>query len=185
MRADAQKNVAAILDAATAVFAESGVDVPLQRVADHAGVGVGTLYRHFPRRADLIVAVMQHELDECIEAVTGFGRTLAPWDALTAAVDRFTVFVGTKQGFAAALHSGDPAYDGLPRLLLDRLDPSFDALRARAIEDGAVRDALTTRELLTAVALLCSPVPGESSEFNARVVRVFVDGLRVSARASA
>jgi AcrR family transcriptional regulator len=182
MRADAQKNVAAVLDAAKVVFHESGVDAPLQKVADRAGVGVGTLYRHFARRSDLIVAVMQHELDACIGVVIDLGRARPPWDALVAGVESFTAFVGTKRGFAAALHSGDPAYDGLPQLLLDRLDTPFEELRVRAVEAGEIRDDLSTRDLLTAVALLCNPVPGEPDAFNTRVVGVFLDGLRCVSR---
>lgn len=182
MRADAEKNVVAVVDAAKAVFTELGIDAPLQKVADQAGVGVGTLYRHFPRRSDLIVAVMQHELDECISAFSELGRLLAPWDAFVAGIDRFRSFVGTKRGFAVALHTGDPAYEGLPQLLLERLEPAFDRLRLRAVESAALRGDLSTRDLLTAVALLCSPVPGESTDFNSRVLEVFLGGLAEAAR---
>ncbi len=62
-RVDAQRNVGALLEAAKTVFAEAGVDAPAKQIADLAGVGVGTLYRHFPRRADLIVAVLEREFD--------------------------------------------------------------------------------------------------------------------------
>ena len=73
------------------------------------GDPVGTLYRHFPRRSDLIVAVLQHEIDECVEAAEEFAATLSPWEALMGWIERFTDFVGTKRGLASALHSGDPA----------------------------------------------------------------------------
>src|ERR1700753_1529626 len=103
-RADAQRNVVALVEAAKAVFADSGVDAPAKEITDRAGVGVGTLYRHFPRRSDLIVAVLQRELDECVEAAQELARTLDPWTALVAWLDRFTALVGTKRGLAAALH---------------------------------------------------------------------------------
>jgi AcrR family transcriptional regulator len=176
-RSDAQRNVAALLEAAKWVFARSGVDAPAKEITDRAGVGVGTLYRHFPRRSDLIVAVMQHELDECIEAAQELGATLAPWEALVAWIDRFTLLVGTKTGLAAAMHSGDPAYDDLPQHLLDQLVPAGSVLLAAAVTAGFARDDVTVREVLTTVALISQPVPGEPASFTKRMVAVFVDGL--------
>src|ERR1019366_7694281 len=76
-RSDAQRNVVALVDAAKTVFAGSGVDAPAKEITDRAGVGVGTLYRHFPRRSDLIVAVLQHEIDECVEAAELLASTLS------------------------------------------------------------------------------------------------------------
>ena len=78
------------MEAAKTVFAGSGVDAPAKEITDLAGVGVGTLYRHFPRRSDLIVAVLQHEIDECIEAAEKLGATLSPWEALMGWIERFT-----------------------------------------------------------------------------------------------
>jgi AcrR family transcriptional regulator len=80
-RADAQRNVLALLQAAKTVFADSGVDAPAKEITDLAGVGVGTLYRHFPRRSDLIVAVLEHDIDGCIHAARELTITLEPWDA--------------------------------------------------------------------------------------------------------
>src|ERR671916_1855901 len=67
-RADAQRNIDALLDASKAVFATSGVDAPAKEIADLAGLGVGTLYRHFRQRSDLVKAVFQHEVDDCADA---------------------------------------------------------------------------------------------------------------------
>ena len=176
-RSDAQRNVIALLEAAKTVFAGSGVDAPAKEITDLAGVGVGTLYRHFPRRSDLIVAVLQHEIDECVAAAEELGTTLGPREALMAWIERFTDFVATKRGLASALHSGDPAYDGLPELLLDRLEPALRALLARAVDDGYARDDVTAREVLVTIALICQPVPGEQPGFHQRMTRVFMDGL--------
>jgi AcrR family transcriptional regulator len=176
-RADAVRNVVALVEAAKTVFGGSGVDAPAKEITDLAGVGVGTLYRHFPHRSDLIVAVLQHEIDQCIQAADELGTTLDPWDALIAWIGRFTDFVGTKRGLASALHSGDPAYEGLPQRLLDRLEPALHTLLARAIDGGYARDDVTAREVLNTVALICQPVRGEQPDFNQRMTRVFVDGL--------
>jgi AcrR family transcriptional regulator len=176
-RSDAKRNVVALVEAAKTVFAGSGVDAPAKEITDLAGVGVGTLYRHFPRRSDLIVAVLQHEIDKCIEAAEELGATLSPWEALTGWIERFTHFVGTKRGLASALHSGDPAYNDLPQHLLDRLEPALQTLLARAVDGGYTRDDVTAREVLTTVALICQPVPGQQPSFNERMTRVFVEGL--------
>ena len=176
-RSDARRNVAALVEAAKTVFAGSGVDAPAKEITDLAGVGVGTLYRHFPRRSDLIVAVLQHEIDECIEAAEELGTTLGPWEALMGWIGRFTDFVGTKRGLAAALHSGDPAYDDLPQHLLARLEPALQTLLARAVDGGYARGDVTARDVLMAIALICQPVPGGQPGFNQRMTRVFMEGL--------
>jgi AcrR family transcriptional regulator len=171
------------MEAAKNVFAGSGVDAPAKEITDLAGVGVGTLYRHFPRRSDLIVAVLQHEIDECVDAAEEFGTTLGPWEALMAWIERFTAFVATKRGLASALHSGDPAYDDLAQHLIDRLVPPLQTLLARAIDGGYARDDVTAREVLTTIALICQPVHGEQQSFNQRMTRVFIDGLGRAANA--
>jgi AcrR family transcriptional regulator len=176
-RSDAKRNVIALLEAAKTVFAGSGVDAPAKEITDLAGVGVGTLYRHFPRRSDLIVAVLQHEIDQCVEAAEDLGTTLNPWQALMGWIELFTDFVGTKRGLAAALHSGDPAYDDLPQHLMDRLEPAFQTLFARAVDAGYARADVAAREVLTTVALICQPVPGEQPSFNQRMTQVFMEGL--------
>jgi AcrR family transcriptional regulator len=176
-RSDAQRNVLALLDAAKAVFADGGVDAPAKEITDLAGVGVGTLYRHFPRRSDLIVAVLQHEIDECVAAAEELAATLDPWEALIGWIQRFTDFVGTKRGLASALHSGDPAYDDLPHHLLGRLEPALHTLITRAAVAGCARSDVTAREVLVTIALISQPVPGAQPDFNQRMTRVFLDGL--------
>ncbi|MCU1476565.1 MAG: TetR family transcriptional regulator [Subtercola sp.] len=181
MRSDAQRNVVALLDAAKTVFAQSGVDAPAKEITDLAGVGVGTLYRHFPRRSDLIVAVLQNEIDECVDAAADLGATFEPWQALVRWLERYAEFVGTKRGLASALHSGDPAYDDLPQHLLDQLEPAFQALLTGAVSGGYARADVRARDVLTTLALISHPVPGEQPSFNQRMAGVFVDGLRLVA----
>src|SRR3954469_2896453 len=113
-RADAQRNVDALLKAARTVFDTSGVDAPAKEITDLAGVGVGTLYRHFPQRSDLVKAVVETGIDAVAEAGAALGARFPPAEALTRWIDRFTQLLATKRGLAAALHSGDPAFAGLP-----------------------------------------------------------------------
>jgi AcrR family transcriptional regulator len=177
-RADAQRNVEALLSAAKAVFAGSGVDAPAKQITDLAGLGVGTLYRHFPQRSDLVVAVITHDIDACAAAASELAACQEPWPALTAWVERLTALVSTKRGLATALHSGDPAYADLPSYFTGALQPAVDALLDAARDSGDVRADITGRELLSTVALLCQPVAGEDLSFNEHMVRIFTQGLR-------
>ncbi|MEZ0052941.1 AcrR family transcriptional regulator [Mycobacterium sp. MAA66] len=176
-RTDAQRNVGALLEAAKAVFATSGVDAPAKEITDLAGVGVGTLYRHFPRRSDLVVAVLQHEVDVCAEAGETLRKANEPAVALAKWLHRFTEFVGTKRGLASALHSGDPAFDALPGYLMQRLEPVLESLLTAATATGEIRDDVSPKDLIYTVALLCQPVQGEELAYNQRMVAVFIDGL--------
>jgi AcrR family transcriptional regulator len=177
-RVDAQRNVDALLDAAKSAFATLGVDAPARDIAERAGVGVGTMYRHFPRRSDLVVAVLEHEIDACAEAGPALSAAHEPREALTAWLRRYTDFVATKHGLAAALHSGDPAFDALPAYFWDRLGPVLDALLEAAQATGEIRADISARDLLSAVALLCHPVPGAGPEYSERMVALLIDGLR-------
>ena len=177
-RADAQRNVEALLTAAKTAFARSGVDAPAKQITDLAGLGVGTLYRHFPRRSDLVVAVITHDIDACAAAASELGARHEPWPALTAWVERLVALVSTKRGLATALHSGDPAYADLPNYFTGALEPAVDALLEAARDSDDVQAEITGRELLSTVALLCQPVPGEDLGFNQHMVRIFTQGLR-------
>jgi len=177
-RADAQRNVDALLEAARAVFDTSGVDAPAKEITDLAGVGVGTLYRHFPQRSDLVKAVVESGIDAVADAGTALSATFEPAEALTRWIDRFTELLGTKRGLASALHSGDPAFAGLPGYFFDRLGPTLSGLLDAAAAVGAIRSDIGAEDLLYAVAQLCQPVPGRGPEHGKRLVGVLVDGLR-------
>src|SRR5277367_4872855 len=97
VRADARRNQDALLRAALAVFATSGVDAPIREIAEKAGVGVGTLYRHFPKRSDLIAAVFRREIDACADAAPVLAIEHRPFEALASWVQRHASFVATKR----------------------------------------------------------------------------------------
>jgi AcrR family transcriptional regulator len=177
-RVDAQRNVGALLDGAKAAFAALGVDAPARDIAERAGVGVGTMYRHFPRRSDLVVAVLEHEIDACADAGPALSAAHDPGEALTLWLRRYTDFVATKHGLAAALHSGDPAFDALPAYFWERLGPVLDALLEAATATGEIRADVSAKDLLSAVALLCHPVPGEGPDYSQRMVALLIDGLQ-------
>ena len=122
-RADARRNTDALLQAATTVFARDGVDAGVRQVAEQAGVGVGTVYRHFPQRSDLIIAVFRREVDACAEAAAALAAEYPPGEALARWMQRYVDFILTKRGLAAALHSGDAAYAPLPDYFNAGCDP--------------------------------------------------------------
>lgn len=178
-RSDAQRNIDALLGAAKEVFAEHGVDVNVRAVAARAGVGTATLYRHFPTRADLIAAVFRREIDECAAAAPLLAAAHDPDDALELWLRRYTEFVATKQGLAAALHSGDPAFAALPAYFSEHLEPALRSLLEAAHAAGAVRGDVDALDLLGAVANLSIPPPGSQDQTRAqRMVALLLDGLR-------
>jgi AcrR family transcriptional regulator len=183
LRADAQRNVNSLLEAAKAVFDTSGVDAPAKEICDLAGVGVGTLYRHFPQRSDLVKAVVKHRVDACADAGPALSAQHSPNEALARWLDRYTEFLATKRGLAAALHSGDPAFDALPGYFMQRLGPTLGALLAAAGDE--VRTDISPEELLRAVANLCHPVPEDGLAYSRRMVALLFDGLRYGASGAA
>ncbi|GLY37001.1 TetR family transcriptional regulator [Amycolatopsis sp. NBRC 101858] len=153
------------------------MDAPAKEITDLAGVGVGTLYRHFPQRADLVAAVLQREIDVVAQTGPALSAGHEPGEALRRWLRRYTEFVGTKRGFATALHSGDPAFDTLPGYFMQQMEPVLAALLEAAGAAGEVRTDVSAKDLLHAVALLCQPVRGEDLEYNQRMVGVLADGL--------
>jgi len=184
LRADAQRNIGSLLEAAKDVFATAGVDAPAKEIADLAGVGVGTLYRHFPQRSDLVKAVFQRGVDACADAAPTLAAANEPGAALEKWLHRYTEFVATKRGLAAALHSGDPAFDALPGYFMQRLEPALASLLEAAVAGGEIRADISARDVLHAVANLCMPVPDEGPAYSQRMVALLIDGLHYGADTS-
>src|SRR5215813_11971730 len=161
VRADAQRNLDTLLRSAAAVFATSGVDAPVREIAEKAGVGVGTVYRHFPQRADLVAAVFRHEIDACADAASLLAAEHEPGEALARWMQRYVDFIATKRGLAAALHSGNPAFEPLPAYFEKRLLPALRSLLDTAVAAGEVRADVDADDLLNAVVNLCRLAHGE------------------------
>ncbi|WP_373864801.1 TetR/AcrR family transcriptional regulator [Nocardia pseudovaccinii] len=178
-RADALRNKKTLLDAAAAAFVESGVDVPVRDIAAQAGVGIGTIYRHFPTRADLIVAVYRHQVEACAEAGSALlASSDTPHAALGQWINLFVDFLVTKHGLAEALQSGDPAFETLHTYFLDRLVPVCAQLLDAATAADEIRPDLDPYELLRAVGNLCIG-EGNTPRYNARrMVDLLIAGLR-------
>jgi AcrR family transcriptional regulator len=177
--ADAQRNNSALLDAAAAVFVRSGVEAPVRDIAAEAGVGVGTIDRHFPTRADLIVAVYRHQVQACAEAGPALlAETDSPYAALTRWIDLFVDFLVTKHGLAAALRSNDAAFAALHSWFLDRLVPACSELLDAAAAADEIRPGVDAQQLMRGVGNLCIGADTDD-RYDARpLVELLVAGLR-------
>jgi AcrR family transcriptional regulator len=155
-RSDARRNQQALLDAAAAVFVRAGVGAPVRDIAAEAGVGIATIYRHFPTRADLVVAVFRHQLDALAapEALTPpAGET--PYEALRSWVARFADFLVTKHGLAEALHSDQAGFESLHAEFVDRLLPVLGQLLKASAAAGHTRADIRAYDLMLAIGNLC------------------------------
>jgi AcrR family transcriptional regulator len=178
VRADALRNIDTLLQSAKAVFATSGVDAPVREIAEKAGVGVGTVYRHFPQRADLIAAVFRREIDACADAAPILAAGHEPFEALANWMQRYAAFVATKRGLAKALHSGDPAFEPLRAYFEQRVRPALRTLLESAAAAGEIRTDVDADDILGAVASLCMSAHNDGPGRAERMVALLVDGLR-------
>ncbi|MBZ9599499.1 MULTISPECIES: TetR/AcrR family transcriptional regulator [Streptomyces] len=183
-RADAQRNRETVLTAAAEVFVTSGVDAPIRRIAARAGVGMATIYRHFPTRADLVTAVYQHQIEACAEA----GPRLAadadsPLDALRRWIDLFVDFLVTKHGLADALQSDSDRFAALHAYFLDRLLPVCAQLLDAAVEAGDIRPGTQPYELMRGIGNLCIGRDDDPRYDPRRLIALLLQGLQRSGEA--
>ncbi|MCX5414483.1 TetR/AcrR family transcriptional regulator [Streptomyces sp. NBC_00059] len=178
-RADARRNETTLLEAAAAAFVASGVEAPVRDIAARAGVGVATIYRHFPTRADLIIGVFRHQVEACAEAGPALLATSAtPHAALGSWIGLFVDFLVTKHGLAAVLQSDNTGFEALHTYFLDRLVPVCTELLDAAAEAGEVRVDLTAYELMRGVGNLCIGAESDPGYDPRRLVGFLITGLR-------
>jgi AcrR family transcriptional regulator len=181
-RADGVRNARSVLEAAAAVFVESGVDAPVRQISARAGVGIATIYRHFPTRLDLIVAVYRHQVEACAAAAPELlTSSSSPFTALAAWVDLFVEFLTTKHGLAFAMTSDAGDFGALHTYFLDRLVPACSRLLDAGVEAGMLRTDVTGSLLLRAVGNLCINSQFDQDHETATMVHVFLEGLTVTA----
>jgi AcrR family transcriptional regulator len=178
-RADARRNEKTLLDAAAAAFVDSGVDAPVRDIAGRARVGVATIYRHFPTRADLIVAVYRHQVEACAEAGPALlAESSSPHAALARWINLFVDFLVTKHGLAEALQSDDAAFQTLHAYFLDRLVPVCAQLLEAAGAAGEIRTDVDAYELMRGVGNLCIGAENNARYDARRMVALLIAGLR-------
>jgi AcrR family transcriptional regulator len=178
-RADAVRNQQALLEAAAAVFVTSGVDAPIREIAARAGVGIGTIYRHFPARADLIVAVYRHQVEACAEAGPALlAETGSPFAALREWISLFVDFLVTKHGLASAMQSGSSGFETLHAYFIDRLVPVCQRLLDAAADAGEIGPGTRAYELMRGIGNLCARGDTDAGYEPRRLVGLLLQGLR-------
>jgi AcrR family transcriptional regulator len=180
MRTDAVKNRQRILAAAEEVFAAEGVTVPIDAVADRAGLGVGTLYRHFPNKEALLEAIVMDRITELVARAKEFETAKDPGQALFAFLQEFAAQAASKRDLFEALSSAGIDLKAHCSELFEDLMRSVGVLLARAVAIGAVRDDVPANEVVTLIAGTCHAA-GDSGVTDAglgRMLAVVLDGLR-------
>lgn len=185
-RADAVRNRDRVLEAAKVVFSAGGPEASLEAVAKRAGVGIGTLYRHFPTREDLFEAVYRREVEQLSELAEQLKNAKDPVDALRRWLRSNVAFVATKKGMSAALALTFQSSSDLAAFSMDRLTKAIGSLLDRAVAAGEMRGDVSPEDLLRALVGMCymHDQPGWQSSV-LRMLDVFVDGLRVQPGAKA
>ncbi|MDT7762400.1 MAG: hypothetical protein QOC63_1820 [Mycobacterium sp.] len=179
VRADARRNRERVLEAAVRAFASDGADVTLEAIAKTAGVGIGTLYRHFPTRDALVEAVYRQELAHLCDAVPGLLRSLPADEATRAWMDRFIDYMTTKRYMAGALQAviasgGDPYAESRARLIA-----AITTLLTAGISAGTIRADVEPNDVLLALSgvSLAAGAPDQREQAG-RLLDLLVDGLR-------
>jgi AcrR family transcriptional regulator len=179
LRADAQRNRDRLLDVAVRAFSHDGPEVTLDSIAKEAGVGIGTLYRHFPTREALVEAAYRNELGRLCDGVGELSTDLPPDAALREWMDRFVEYMTTKRGMAAALRAviasgGNPFAESR-----DRLAGAISALLAAGVQAGTLRADVRPADVLTSLSGI-SLAAGDPSQRDqaGRLLDLLMDGLR-------
>jgi AcrR family transcriptional regulator len=179
LRADARRNRDRLLDAAVRAFSNDGPEVTLDAIAKDAGVGIGTLYRHFPTREALVEAAYRNELTRLCEAAANLLRTMPPDQATRAWMDRFVDYMTTKRGMADALRAviasgGNPFAESR-----DRLVGAIGSLLAAGAAAGATRADVEPEDVLSSLGgvALVAAEPGQRDR-TGRMLNLLMDGLR-------
>lgn len=182
-RSDACRNRECLIRAASEAFAVHGVEASLEKIAKCAGVGVGTLYRHFPTRDALVEAVYRHNVDVLCEAAEELRATLPPDEALAEWMQRWVGYVATKKGLATYLKSVVSADSDLFESSFARVQATVNGLVEDAVAASTIRAGVDGMEILRALSGVClmSDHPA-GPEQGSKVAGLLMDGLRYGAQ---
>ena len=182
-RADARRNRERLVAAAREVFAEQGAGASMEAIAKQAGVGVGTLYRHFPQRLDVVEAVYRDDVQELSDAAERVTAELEPWPAVEAFFDAFMRYSRTKQALFTELQQAFEKNPELRPTARGVIDSSFDLVIERAKEAGVVRDDIRGTDITQLMAPICTN-PSIPEDQHRRLMSMILAGLRAGAPSS-
>jgi AcrR family transcriptional regulator len=177
MRADAKRNYERLVTAAREVFAQEGGGASMEAIAKEAGVGIGTLYRHFPKRIDVVEAVYREDVDELTTVAESATATLEPWPALVAWLEAFVRYAMGKKRFLNELHEAFEKNPELRSSSRERIVSALDLVLTPAQEAGVVRTDIDAPDLMQLLGSLCMSAtltPDQSG----RLLVMILDGLR-------
>jgi AcrR family transcriptional regulator len=177
MRADARRNYERLVTAARAVLSERGSEAAMEEIAKRADVGVGTLYRHFPRRIDLVEAVYREDVDGIVALAAEVSEQYEPWDALVAWLRGFLRYAESKRTFLNELHE---AFEKCPDLAVrsrERIGGAVRQVLTRAQEAGVVRPDLDQDDLMQLVGGMCMARNASLAQ-NERLLALVLDGIK-------
>jgi AcrR family transcriptional regulator len=180
MRADARRNYDRLVSAAREVFADQGGSASMEAIAKHAGVGVGTLYRHFPKRIDIVEAVYRDDVDELVRTAEVGTATLEPWKALVSWLEAYIIYARTKRTFLNELHE---AFDKNPELKVssrERITSSLEDVLARAQAAHCARTDIDGSDLMQLITSMCTSATLSQGQ-SERLLAVILDGIRAPA----
>ena len=180
MRADARRNYERLISAAREVFAAEGEAASMEAVARKAEVGVGTLYRHFPKRIDLVEAVYTTDVDELVQTAEGAVATLEPWPAVVTFLEAFVRYAQSKRTFLNELREAFEEHPDLKLASRERIDAATELVIRRAQHAGVVRDDLEGADVTQLLAPMCTS-PTITREQTTRLLPMILDGLRTTA----
>jgi AcrR family transcriptional regulator len=178
-RGDSIRNRERLLEAATRVFGAGGRQAKLDAVAREAGVGIGTLYRHFPTREALFEAVYRREVDHLVTLAERLAKDTAPVEALRAWLHANAHLMATKKGMVEALQLVAHSSSELKAYSFERLTGGLALLLERGVAAGELRADMTAADLLrTVVGIFYADSSADWETSALRIIDVFVDGLR-------
>lgn len=177
MRADARRNYERLLDAARKVFADQGVGASMDAIAKQAGVGVGTLYRHFPKRIDLVEAVYRDDVDVLVGAAERGLAELEPWAALEAWLRAFVDYARAKKTLLNELHEAFEKNPDLRSVSRERIWEACEKVLSRAQRAGGARTGIDGSDLMQLLSPMCmnSTLTNDQGD---RLLAMVLDGLR-------
>jgi AcrR family transcriptional regulator len=182
-RADRARNRQLLIDAAKAGFAELGLNVSLEEIARRAGVGIGTLYRHFPSRESVVEAVYRREVEQLAEAVPQLLEASPPGEALHKWMHLFVDYIATKRLIAPSLGAAAGRTSALYATSAELITRAISTLVKRAVASGEVRKDIDASDLLRAMVGVSYGNPDEGWEASARrLIDILMDGLRRKGR---
>ena len=177
MRADARRNYELLVTAARHVFNEQGGEASMDAIAKEAGVGIGTLYRHFPKRINVVEAVYKTDVDRLVATANEVVDTMEPWEALVSWLEAFVDYASTKRNFLTELHE---AFEKAPELRVasrERIEGALGIVLEHAQSAGVVRQDLDGPDLMQLLGSMCmsATLTGDQSK---RLLVMILDGLR-------